>query len=256
MELERLMRSPVDWDAETLTEKWEWSILHLDWLHCLRQRMAEGTDVPVTPEDYDDLFEDTENTYELDHLLINLRLRHPEAVKLYRKRGGRLSGLTFLTPAEHGKHFRGTVPREQVTERSKGGPSLFWVNYSSEQLKSTFWIWFRMYFDSVLADESGNFFIDPMIVYDRVNEPDNEPNKGLYRTPVGQLWQRFLNDPNLRICMNTLQPVGACDGELTSFLCYDIHIDAKIVHCYPVSEADAKRIMDGGEIVVNDWLNC
>jgi hypothetical protein len=56
--------------------------------------------------------------------------------------------------------------------------------------------------------------------------------------------------------MNTLQPVGACDGELTSFLCYDIHIDAKIVHCYPVSEADAKRIMDGGEIVVNDWLSC
>jgi hypothetical protein len=250
------MRCPVDWDAETLTENWEWSILHLDWLHCLREQMAEGTDVPITPDEYDDLFEDNENTYELDHLLINLRLRRPEAVELYMKRGGRLAGLIFMTPAEHGKHFRATMPKVQVAEWSKGGPSLFWVNYSSERLKSTFWLWFQMYFDSMLADESSNFFVYPMIVYDRVNEPDNEPNEDLYHTPVGRLWQNFLNDTNLRICMNTLQPVGACEGELTSFLCYDIHIDARTVHCYPVSEEEAHRIMEGGEVVGNDSLNC
>lgn len=256
IELQQLMECPVNWDAETLEENWEWSTLHLDWLYCLRERVAEGTDVPVTPEDYDELFEDTDDTYELDQLLINLRIRRPEAVELYMKRGGRLSGLTFMTPAEHGKHFRATVPKEQVAERSKDGPSLFWVNYSSEQLKSTFWVWFQMYFDSVLVDESSNFFVSPMIVYGQINDSDNEPDKDLYHTPVGKLWQKFLNDTNLRICMNTLQPVGACNGKLSSFLCYDIHIDAKTVHCYPVSEAEAERIMEGGEVVKNDWLNC
>ena len=252
IELQQLMQCPVNWDADTLTENWERSILHLDWLHCLAERMTEGSDIPVTPEEYDDLLEDTEVTYELDHLLVNLRLRRPEAVELYMKRAGRLAGLAFMTPAEHGKHFRATVPKEEVAVRSKDGPSLFWVNYSSEQLKSTFWVWFQMYFDSALADESSNFFVHPMIVYDRVNEPDED----LYDTPVGRLWQRFLSRTSLRICMNTLLPVGACDGELTSFLCYDIHIDAKTAHCYPVSEAEAQRIMEGGEVVINDWLNC
>lgn len=227
IELQQLMQCPVNWDAETLEENWEWSILHLDWLHCLRERMTEGSDVPVTPYEYDELFEDEKDLNELDHLLINLRLRRAEAVELYMKRAGRLSGLVFMTPAEHGKHFRATVPKVQVAERSKGGPSLFWVNYTNEQLKSTFWVWFQMYFDSVLADESSNFFVYPMIVYGRLIESDNEPDEDLYHTPVGKLWQKFLNDINLRICMNTLRPVGACDGELTSFLCYDIHIDSK-----------------------------
>ena len=245
------MKCPVNWEIETLTEDWEWSILHLDWLHCLEERVAEGADIPVTPEEYDDLLEDAD-TYELDHLISNLRLRRSQAVELYLRRAGRLAGLSFLTPAEHGKHFRATVRKDEVAERSNGGPSLFWMNYSGTDLKSTFWIWFRMFFDSVLAEESDNFFLHPTIVYDRVNDP----NEKLYDTPAGRLWQKFLTLTNLRICMNTLRPVGACEGNLTSFLCYDIHIDAKVAHCYPVSEGEAHQIMDGGEIVINDWLNC
>jgi hypothetical protein len=249
IELEKLMQCPVTWDKETLIEVWEWSILHLDWLRCLDERVAEGSDIPVTPEEYVDLFEDT---YELDHLLINLKLRRDDAVELYMKRAGRLAGIIFMTPAEHGKHFRATVPKEDVAERSKGGPSLFWTNYSRDDLRSTFWVWFRIYFDSVVAEESSNFFVHPTIAYNWLIDPDER----LYGTPVGRLWHKFLSLTNLRICMNTLQPVGACDGELTSFLCYDIHIDAKIAHCYPVSESEADRIMEGGEVLINDWLNC
>jgi hypothetical protein len=252
VELHQLMRCPVNWEADTLTENWEWSILHLDWLHCLEERIPDGSDIPVTPEEYDDLLGDPKDAYELDHLLINLRLRRPEAVELYMKRAGRLAGLTFMTPAEHGKHFRATVPKDEVAMRSKDGPSLFGVTYSSERLKSTFWTWFQMFFDSAVAYESNNFFVSHMIVYNCVNEPDGE----LYGNPVGKLWQKFLTLTNLRICMDTLRPVGACDGELTSFLCYDIHIDAKTAHCYPVSEAEAQRIMGGGEVVMNDSLNC
>lgn len=256
LELDQLMRCPVDWEAETHIENWEWSIVHLDWLHCLSERMAEGTDIPVTPDDYDQLFEDPRDTYELDQLLINLRLRRPEAVDLYGRRAGRLAGLNFMSPADHGKHFRATVSKEEVADQTRYGPSLFWVNYHSDLLKSTFWGWFQMFFDSVLWDQSSPFCIDPMIVYGRVNDEDNESAEDLRHTPMGKLWQRFIHDTNLRICMNTLQPVGACDGQLTSFLCYDLHIEAKTVHCYPVSKEEAKRMMQDGEIIGNDALNC
>jgi len=138
LELEELMRCPVDWEVETHAENWEWSIVHLDWLHCLGECMAEGADVPITPDDYDELFEDAKETYEIDRLLINLRLRRPETVDLYRRRAGRLSGLNFMTPAEHGKHFRATFCKEVVAARSKNGPSLFWADYRSDLLRSTF----------------------------------------------------------------------------------------------------------------------
>jgi hypothetical protein len=256
LELEELMRCPVDWEGETHIENWEWSIVHLDWLHCLGECMAEGADVPITPDDYDELFEDAKETYEIDHLLINLRLRRPEAVDLYRRRAGRLSGLNFMTPAEHGKHFRATVSKKEVAARSKNGPSLFWADYRSDLLRSTFWFWFQMFFDSVLWEQSSPFLIAPMIVYGRINDDENEPANHLRYTPVGKLWQRFMHDTNLRICMDALQPVGGCDGLLTSFLCYDLHIDAKTVHCYPISGEEAERIMQGGEIIGNDSLNC
>ncbi|MGB7137615.1 MAG: hypothetical protein WBD46_20170 [Acidobacteriaceae bacterium] len=259
MELHQLMRCPVDWNADTLTEiSWS-SILHLDWLHCLAERMTEGGDIPVTPEDYDELFEDVADSYELDHLLKNLELRRQDAEELYKARAGRLAGWTFITPQSHGKHFRATLQKKEVanaTARAAAGgkrrPSLFWANYSSEQLKGTFWTWFSDYFDSELAYESSNFFLDPMIVYGQLIRPGEE----LYGTTVGKLWHKFTHLTNLRISMNALGDVGACDGRLTSFLCYDVHIDAKIVHCYPVSEAEAQDIMEGGEVLRNDSLNC
>ena len=74
-ELEQLMRCPVNWDRETGIENWEWSLLHLDWLHCLGEQFPEASDVPVTPEDYEGIFEDS---YEHDHLLKNLRVYRPK----------------------------------------------------------------------------------------------------------------------------------------------------------------------------------
>jgi hypothetical protein len=43
---------------------------------------------------------------------------------------------------------------------------------------------------------------------------------------------------------------------LPSYLCYDIHMDAKTVRCYPVSQTEAERMMDGGDVWANDSLNC
>jgi hypothetical protein len=77
-----------------------------------------------------------------------------------------------------------------------------------------------------------------------------------YKTPEAQLWRRFLSESRVRICMDALKPVGASNGELTSFICYDVNIDSKTVHCFPVSEADAKTIMGDSAVLGNDVLNC
>lgn len=97
--------------------------------------------------------------------------------------------------------------------------------------------------DAVHVVEIYNHYVLPSTI--TFNDSDNEPDEDLYHAPVGKLWQKFLNDTKLRICMNTLQLMGACNGELSSFLYYEIHVDAKTVHCYQVSEAEAERIMEG-----------
>jgi hypothetical protein len=155
----------------------------------------------------------------------------PPRLEQYMERAGRVSDLNFLTPTDQGKHFRATLSKEDVDEASTDGPSLFWVNYNSDRLKSIVWTWFQVYFDSLLAEESSSFFVYPMIVYRRLNDPDNEPDEDLRNTPVGRLWQKFLKETNLRLCMNTLQPLGACHGVLTSYLGYGVHMDAKTVQC-------------------------
>lgn len=117
-------------------------------------------------------------------------------------------------------------------------------------MRTLFWNWFRSYFDRVLCDASGNFFVSPMIMYGSLTEPEEY----FYNTPLGKLWQKFLTIPNLRIAMNTANPIGASEGDPTSFLCYDIHIDARLAHAFPVSEAKAHQIMEDGEVQINDWL--
>jgi hypothetical protein len=147
-----------------------------------------------------------------------------------------------MTPAEHGKHFVAGISKELVAERSKNRPSLFWENYSSTRLREVFWCWFSMNFDIVTNYHKYLEFMDT----------ESEE----YKTPEAKLWRDFLGESRLWICMNTLQPVGASEGELTSFLCYDVNIDSKIAHCYPVPEAEAKRIMGDCGVLIIDTLNC
>jgi hypothetical protein len=73
---------------------------------------------------------------------------------------------------------------------------------------------------------------------------------------VTQRDPKFIEVPHLRICIDTLRTIDGCNGEPSHFLCYDLHIDGKIIHCYPVSEAEANRIMGDAEVEICDGLNC
>jgi hypothetical protein len=238
-ELEELMKCPVDWKAKLQSDDWFLRLPHLDWYYSFAQHAVDGEDLPLHPDEFDEIYEDPE---ELRSLLVNLRDRRPKAESLYMKRAGRLGDLLFMTPSQHGKHFRAARSEASALAESYKGISLFFKDHSSIRLEETFWCWFLLVFDNVLDYYEYEDFLDP--------------NEDLYKTPQSALWRRFLSDSNLRICTDTIQPVGACNGERTSFLCYDIHIDTRIVHCYPISRPEACRMMGTLDIPGNDALNC
>jgi hypothetical protein len=238
-ELEELMKCPVNWADLTRGENWFWSLPYLDWIYSIAQHAVDSDDLPYDSDDYRQYDERPEA---LKSLLINLKHRRPLAEKLYETRGGRLHGLRFMAPTERSKHFIAGTSREQIVQRSKNGPSLFWENYSSARLQDTFWTWFSMNFDIITNYQQYLEFMDS--------------DSREYGSPEAKLWRKFLSQVQLRICMNTLQSIGACEGLSTSFICYELHIDSKIAHCYPVSEAEAAKIMGDCEVLIVDALNC
>jgi hypothetical protein len=121
--------------------------------------------------------------------------------------------------------------------RSENGPSSFWESFSSARLQGAFWQWFSMYFDIVTNYNECVEFVD--------SESDE------YENPEAQVWRKFLGEHQLRICMNAIQAVGACEGASTSFLGYDLPIDSKTAHCFPVSESEAHRIMGDCGVLTN-----
>jgi len=195
----------VDWEAEMKDERWFCSLPYLDWYYSLAQH---------------------EEPEQLRALVLNLGDRWPLAVELYMKRAGHLSGLHFMTPAEHGKHFVPSIGEDEIIRRSTHWPSLFLQDYGSARLQATFWGWLSMYFDAIKTPAEYMMFMDL--------------ESTSYESPEAQLWRRFV----------------ASDGESSRFLCYDIHIDSKTVHCYPVTEAEAKRILGDAKILIYDGFNC
>jgi hypothetical protein len=212
-----------------------WGILQLDWHYCLA-KYAESDGRPCSDE-YQWYYDDPDAP---DWVQAQIKVSRDAAAALYKKRVGSLHSLRFMTPAEYDKHYSAGLSREQITRSSKNGDSLCLENYSGARLQDTFWSWFHLFFDIVTTDAEYMEFVNP--------------EGAAYSTPEAKLWRRFLGS-KVRICMNTLQPVGASKGELTSFLCYEVNIDGKFAHCYPVPDAEAKRIMGDCGILIIDALN-
>ncbi len=240
MNLEELVKCPLEWEKKFGSENWRVSLPQLDWYYSFAQHAVDRSELPFDLHEVDLVYEDLGV---LRRLLANISLRQSAAEELYMTRAGRLYHLRFMTPAEHGKHFAAGMTEPAALEQSRRkGISIFFKNFSSGDLENTFWTWLWHNFDDVNSYASYEEFLDP--------------REELSKSPEAALWHRLLSETRVRICMDTIRPVGACDGELTSCLCYDVHFDTKIAHCFPVSAAEAKRIMRGSEILRNDALNC
>jgi hypothetical protein len=102
-DLNALRARPIDWINETGEEEGATCALQYDWYHCLNEN-AVSRDDHVT--DLECFYDEELDADELKNLIDNLRLRRDAAIRCHKDRGGRLAGLRFLRPANHGKHFK------------------------------------------------------------------------------------------------------------------------------------------------------
>jgi hypothetical protein len=238
-ELNALIKCPIDWISETGDREGACSILQYDWYHCFNEH-AVSIDEHITEFDgFDDEELDAE---ELKHLIANLKLRKDARTDSHENRAGRLSRLRFLRPSEHGKHFIPGAEKLILQEGSRGPVSYFHTDYRSADLRTTFWSYFFMVFSPVGWLE----------VYEEMLSTGTDHNISYY----GRLWHRFLQESQLRVALNCLRPVGASRGKETSHVCFDIHLNAKTVHAYPVDKSQAEQIMGNCPIFCVDDLNC
>jgi hypothetical protein len=243
----QLMKCPVDWEKQTGHQGWDESLMELDWFYCLAQHAVDRYELPREPWDWERL---ESNQRALEMLVKSLREKHPQSLRglraelsmhersleLYKDRAGRLSSLNFTTPSERAtKHFVvGAEQNRVISATEKKTRSLFFSDYTSDQFRRAFWTWFRNYFEFAVAPGDYDEFVTGKKVCERER---------------GKLWRRFLEESHLRIAMSTAGDIGASRGKATSFICYDILFDNKHVHCYPVSEAQAKEIMGTATIL-------
>ena len=179
---------------------------------------------------------------DLEIVVHDLSLRRETTEQMYKKRAGRLVGLTFLTPSEHGKHFVPNLSEAKILERTRDRPSLFFKNHSSADLRSAFWQWFFWFFGTISCHEE----YEEMIT----------PGTKLYGSSRGRHWDRFIRNHELRICMENAKPIGGCEGEQSAFLCFDIHIGSRRIHCYPVTQSEALRILGSDGVELIQSLSC
>lgn|SRR5689334_13979439 len=240
-QVRQLMACPPTW-YDTSGEDWVTTIFELDWYYSLAQHAIDGDDLPFYPDQFEEYAGD-ENAVKREHMTKNLEMRRVEAEKTFTKRAGRLIGLCFMRPSEQKKHFNASWSQNQATAKSTKGTSYLFHDFESERLERTFWEFLHFTF------------------MEHMNEPNDykefvTPGGELANIPEATLWSKFLSNDSLRICLDTIRPIGATEGKPTSFLCFDIHFGAKLAHVYPVSEDEAKNIMGDCELLRYDGLNC
>ncbi len=224
-----LCACPIDWVGidgfgDECPEALE--LLHYEWVRCVARVSVSSEELRLI----EDVLFDSE-LYEppSNDVLINLRSRRDEAVDLYLKELGRLGGIRFLCPSEHGKHYAVAGPR-----RTGQKISFFYTDLRSSTLANLFWSWFD---DMMLVEET---------------PPRTGPIDFLRN--VGPLWERFRTDRTIRIAINVTAPLGEFNGTPLDHIAIDLDLLAKVAHAYPVSHAEAIAIMNPFEVrLIKSW---
>ena len=232
--MKKLIACPIDWEMETGRQDWRESVLEFDWQRTLRRHAVRAEEVQFNP-DLQNLYE---HEPEPEIVIENLTLARSQAKKKYHEQAGRLAGLIFQTPSKHGKHYVPNLDHSTALSRTRNGRSLFFCNYDSAKLRNVYWTWFFQFFQPIVSLED----------YEELVTPDSRR----YRSAQGGLWKRFLHCHQLRLGMKTSSLIGACEGEETSYVCFDVHVGSKTVHCFPIGRADASEMMGDDGIIVVD----
>lgn len=198
------------------------SALHAEWVRCVGSVSVTAVEAQVAGWLHDELIAPYISDDELRSATINMRTRRDGAVARYLKGVGRLAELAFLRPSHDGKHWS-AAPEDA---RRRLARSQFLVDLEELTVATLFWDWFHDAF--ALAD---------MSVIDAAHEPLS------FVRGTEDLWNRLRRQPGVRVAVDVTEPVGFLGAEPLDHLVMDIHLDGRTVHAYPVSEAEARRVM-------------
>jgi hypothetical protein len=163
-----------------------------------------------------------ESDAELRAMQHNVRLWRESARNQFLAAVRRFTDVRYASHQEYGKHFPPPGPwpgRQWIEDESrKRGISIFYFDIPEEAALAAF---LHGVFWSFSADE-----ID-------------------FGGTSKKLWEKLMNDANSRICFRCCGPIGASRGAPTEFICFELDATTPIVHGYPISEDEARRINDG-----------
>ncbi len=158
----------------------------------------------------------------MDGLAINMRMRREPAEKAYMEGIGRLDRIEFLSPSYNGKHHSSG----NLATRRRFGRSQFFLDLRPDTIGSLFWSWF---------DDA--FSLRDMTVADAAEEPL------CFVHDADELWRRFLSEAQVRVAMDTTTPIGFLGSQDLQHIAIDVHLASRTAHAYPVTQAEAERIM-------------
>jgi hypothetical protein len=231
-EAARLLTCPIDWSSIAAEDRDQCRWLYLDWFRCIYE-VAVSVDEHAVVSDMAD-------HEEFDHrvtasVVTNLRDRDNEAQMRFKKAASlRLSRLTFVAPSEQQRHFKRNLGRAEIMSRSIGGPSLFFSDYTSDQVRKAFWSW-------LLSELGTDMLLHEFIQKVSKGEMDE------WDTIIGlperrELWNKFRDESHFRMAVNNMADIGAVNGKTTQVICFDIAIESAVVHFYPINKAEAEII--------------
>lgn len=235
------LRCPVDWDELDLTLDTTGNIAWLDWYHCCSVVSVSVSEQSVISDivDHGTPMMLAGNAQALESVLVNLTEQRRHAVKMYHERGGRLGLRTFLRPSmQNGKHFRPGISRDRATEFSRNGPSLFFDYHSTSALLASFWDWAGTY-----LDPTGQ---DPTLATYAAWLRSDSGSSDTHRASIAR--DLILRKDAVRVAFDVGHPIGASGGSETRHVCFEIA--SLQSHAYPVSPAEAQRLMGSGPVLL------
>jgi hypothetical protein len=157
-------------------------------------------------------------------MLYNVRLWKEGARNQYLAAVRRFTDIRYASRLEYGKHVPppGPWPERQwiENESQKRGISIFYFDVPEEAALEAF---LHGIFWGIPAHEN-EFGVAP---------------------EAGKLWDKVISNTSSRICFRCSGLVGASGGVSTEFICFELDATTPIVHGYPISEDEARRIHEG-----------
>gem|GEM_PF-4139664 len=221
----RLFGCPCDWRANTgfdPNHNDALDALHGEWVRCVAAHSVSWREPAISAWVHDEHAEPYASDDELKGLVLNMEMRRAPAVEAYETGIGRLDRTRFLSPSYNGKHFS----PGSLASRRRSKYSQFFLDLRPETIGSLFWSWF---------DDA--FTLRDMSIADAAEEPLS------FLQGTEGIWRKFATDTQVRVAMDTTAPIGFIGNQDLEHVVIDLHLDSRTAHAYPVTLAEAERIM-------------